>query len=189
MSNDNKKIAKYIHDNASEELKPFINNGGHTIGENGRGCFLSNGDDFLTIAESYITWWNKKKEAIINNVYEIYKLTGNETGYDALSCNWEHRREAFPSVANEEMFSKEDIKKQIEEEMSISISHLYQKWGNKNSLGEDKCRVSNIGLLVVSSIFVEYSDDGRRDDIDLIFTHSVSLEIDAQERHHITVPR
>lgn len=165
--------------NFDDKLAPFLN---VHLGKDyfKRGNFCDN-ETFITICHAYIDWYNENKIILIKNIKAIYALTGNETGYSAMTTDWERRRNivGFGDVVK---FDDEYIEKNLIDRMGLLMNHLYQK----NSYGKE-CKFESrmIGLLVLHSLNVDIRLSDKRETKDVIFDFSISIHISSSNHREI----
>lgn len=169
----------------SDKLKPYLQTDGKTYE---RGNFIDD-ETFSHIAHSYITWYEKKKDCIIQNLFDLYKLTGYETGYHALEKSWERIKNVFPDTLEKkkEWYTKEKCEEIIFDKMRAAILHLYQKKHYGERTAERKHRSGAGGLLVSASITVDVTLGERRDMMDINFTHRLDVTLSGEERGFLEV--
>ncbi len=147
-----------------------------------RGDFVSD-ELYVDIAEKFIKYFEDNKEVFINNIYNVYKLTDGETGYNALAKDWDKWRDLKSN--KKERFSKKDVEEFIKERMSFPLLHLYQadKYGEE----ERERTFSFVGLLIVASISVEISQSEKRNKEDVILDMGINLSIGANLHEEIEI--
>jgi hypothetical protein len=157
-----------------EILKPYLGD----IEKYKRGNFVDD-STFLCIACEYVEWFNKKKEYIVNNLFEVYQMTGYETGYDALSYNWERTRDWKKVVdKKKDWYTKEKCEEIIMDKMRAAILHLYQRTNWSKGKYPQKHRSGAIGLLVSAQIIVEIDLSEKRDTLDVNYSYQVKVNLD-----------
>ena len=144
-----------------------------------RGNFVDD-ETFMHIVSEYVEWYNKNKSSIIDNLFEVYQMTGYETGYDALSADWRRRRDWKEVVdRKKQWYTKERCEEFIFDKMRASILHLYQKsyFGKKTE--DRKHKSGAYGLLISASISVDITLSEKRDLMDVNYSFSVNVSLDS----------
>jgi len=156
-------------------LAPFLQK---HVGESyfKRGNFIDN-ETFETVCNAFAEWFNENKKQLITNISEVYKMTGNETGYDAMVVDWKRLRE-WKGVGDVVEFSRKDIEKLLIDKIGLVMNHLYQQ-DNFN----DTFNSSLIGLFVLVNLSVEKIKDGKRKI--LVFDYGVSINIGSSNHTEI----
>jgi hypothetical protein len=168
----------------SDKLKPYLEKDGKTYE---RGNFIDD-ESFSHIAHSYVEWYEKKKDNIIQNLFDLYKLTGYETGYHVLECSWERKRNWKEVVEKKkEWYTKEKCEEIIFEKMRAAILHLYQKKHYGKRTDERKHRSGAAGSLVSASISVDVTLGEKRDMMDVNFTYRVDVTLYGEDRGFLEV--
>ena len=156
----------------SDKLTPFL---GKHLGKDyfKRGDFCDN-ETFERICNDYVDWYNSNKTILIKNIKSIYALTGNETGYDAMTKDWERMRN-WKGVGDIVRFDDDFINDSIIDKMGLLMNHLYQK----SSYGKKECNFESrmIGLLVLHSLVVDIRLSDKRKTKDVIFDFGISIQI------------
>lgn len=167
----------------TEALKPYL----EEVEKYRRGNFV-NDSTFLTIATEYVEWYNKNKKSIVNNLFEVYKMTGYETGYDALATSWERRRNWKEIVDKKrDWYTKEKCEEIIFDKMRAAIIHLYQKRYYGKAEADRSHRSGAIGLLVSANISVDITRSEKRDLMDVNYSYIVKVNLDGGSRNFLEV--
>lgn len=82
-------------------------------------------ETFITIVSLWIDKFEKELLTLINNTDAIYSLTNEETGYSALSKDWEDIKRRFYPHGKERRFPKDLIRKWWVDKFSLCISQFY----------------------------------------------------------------
>jgi len=179
---------KYLKDDIEKyypQLLPFL--GEHLDKDYFGGGSMLSEETYLQICSEFAVWFNKNKKNIIDNVYDLYILTDNESGYQALSQNWTwgRKRRAEDLAKGIKPFQAIRSKKQIEKEcidmISRSMNHLSQasNFGHKKEFTH---RVGNAGLLLTTSINVDCRLSEKRNLKDLDYNFNLDVSIDSGGR-------
>jgi len=170
----------YISDN----LKPYLTD----VEKYRRGNFI-NDEVFNQIASNYVKWYESKKDGIIDNLFNVYKLTGYETGYHALEHSWIRRTNVFPQIVEtkKDWYTKEKCEEIIFDKMRGAILHLYQHMHYGASTDERKFSSGVCGSLVTSMISVEITLGERRDMMDINYSYRLDVTLSGEDRNFIEV--
>lgn len=141
-------------------------------------------DDYLKICSEYAKWFDENKEAFISNYHQVLLMTRNETGYQTFTKNWKQLKKHFgyKKVA----FSKKRIETHLIDVMSRSMIYLYQKW-KPYKQKEFEVNVGNVGLLVVSSIYLNISLSEKRNTRNVDYSYHLDLNIEASEHNSFEI--
>jgi hypothetical protein len=129
-------------------------------------------EDFDRIWDEVCDWFDKNIDRFVNNIQQVYALTGNEVGYSALLENWERLRE-WKGVGDVPQFSAEDIRKNIIEKMYGPLVRLWieNEYGQPRNFSQ-----GYTGLMVT---FILNVNKGNHDDFRFSYNFNLSLNIGA----------
>jgi hypothetical protein len=166
-----------------EILEPYLKD----VERYRRGNFV-NDSNFLAIATNYVEWYNKNKKDIIENLFEVYQMTGYETGYDALSTSWERMR-SWKKVVDKkkDWYTKEKCEEIIFDKMRAAILHLYQRRYYGEKTADRNHRSGAIGLLVSATIIVDITKSEKRDTMDINYSFFVKVNLEASNNNFLEV--
>lgn len=131
---------------------------------------------FDRIWSDFLKFYNQNIEQILNNIEEIYKLTGNEHGYSALKQNWKSYRDN--PHRNLIVFSRQDILYNINEKVSCVFNWLYTKNKYSSSFHE-----GFTGLLFTFRLNVDKGD--KLDNFEYSYSYNLSIDIGCGEHNSI----
>lgn len=131
-------------------------------------------ESFQRIYDDVCHWFDRNIDRVVNNIQQVYAMTGNETGYSTLVTDWPRRRQ-WKGVGDVQRFSDEEIRANIIEKMYAPLCWLWQQ----NEYGNTEFVQGFTGLLVTFHLEVNKGD--KSDEFRWSYSYNLSLNIGSGE--------
>jgi len=140
-------------------------------------------ESFVNIVHQWIDQYEKNIDIYVNNSMELFELTSESTGHQALSVDWSRWRGQKKRIITEEK-----IRKYWNDSFVACIAHLYQNHTYKKDIetrgGAGSCGIScgftirfidsdikNVNAIAICSFNMSYS-----------IVHSNHIEVDVYDK-------
>ena len=114
-----------------------------------RGDFIDD-ESFQKIWDDVCSWYDKNVDQLVDNIRQIYALTGNQCGYSVLTQNWDNFRQ-WKGVGDIQKFSNDDIRNNIIDKMYGPLCGLW----HMSNYGPKHFNQAFTGLLVTFYLVVD----------------------------------